>query len=75
VLRSGERAEEPPEHQLEAVLRVLRRQVWDGRLFPDDELYLWDQIDDELAIWTQGLLKSVPPMTNLRFTLDEDLTD
>jgi len=31
VLRPGERAEESPE----AVLRILRRQVWNGRLFPD----------------------------------------
>ena len=35
VLRPGERAEESPEHHLEAVLRILRRQVWNGRLFPD----------------------------------------
>ena len=75
VLRPGERAEEPPEHQLEAVLRILRRQVWNGRLFPDDELHLRDEIDDELAIRTQCFLKSVPPMAHLRFTLDEDLTD
>jgi hypothetical protein len=75
VLSLSERAEEPPEHQLEAVPRVLRRQVWNGRLFPDDELDLRDEIGDELAIRTQCFLKSVPPMAHLRFTFDEDLTD
>ena len=40
VLLRGERAEEAPEDQLEAVLRISRRQVWNGRLFPDDELHL-----------------------------------
>ena len=43
VLRPGERAEEAPEHHLEAVLRILRRQVRDGRLFPDDELQFRDR--------------------------------
>jgi len=75
VLRPGERAEEPPEHQLEAVPRVLRRKVWNVRLFPDEELHLRDEIDDELAIRAQCFLKSVPPMAHLRFTLDEDLAD
>ena len=46
VLRPGERAEEAPEHQLEAVLRLSRRQVWNGRLFPDDDLHLRDEADD-----------------------------
>ena len=46
VLRPGERAEEPPEHHLEAVLRISRRQVWNGRLFPDDDLHLRDEADD-----------------------------
>src|SRR5712692_4480864 len=55
VLRPGERAEESPEHHLEAVLRILRRQVWNGRLFPDDKLDLRDEVDDELAIRTHGL--------------------
>ena len=53
VLRPGEHAEEPPEHQLEAVLRILRRQVRNGRLFPDDELDLRDEVDDQLAVRAQ----------------------
>src|SRR5438270_13711136 len=35
VLRSGERAKELSEYQPEAVLRILQRQVWNGRLFPN----------------------------------------
>ena len=38
VLRPCEHADEAPEHQLEAVLRVLRRQIRDRRLLADDEL-------------------------------------
>src|SRR3984893_19060321 len=55
VLRRGEYAEEPPEHRLEAVLRVLRREVRNGRLFPDDELDLGDEADDAWAVWADGL--------------------
>src|ERR1700751_1063904 len=58
----GECSEETPEHQLETVLRILRRHVRNGRLFANDEFQLWDEIDDELAIRTQCFLKNVPPM-------------
>jgi hypothetical protein len=75
VLLPGERTEEPPEHQLEAVPRVLRRQVRNGRLLPDDELHFRDEIDDELAIRSQCFLKSVSPVAHIRVALDEDLTD
>jgi hypothetical protein len=50
-----------PENHLEAVLRILRRQVRDGRLCSDNELQLGDKIDDQLAVRTQRLLESVPP--------------
>ena len=46
LLRPGERAEESPENQLEAVLRISRRQVGNGRLFTDDELHLRNKADD-----------------------------
>ena len=45
VLLAREHAEEAPEHQLEAVLRVLRRQLRDRRLFSDDELQLGNEVD------------------------------
>ena len=75
VLWPGERTEEPPEHQLEAVPCVLRRQVWNQRLFPDYELHLGDEIDDELATWTKCFMKSMAPMVYFRFAPDEDLPD
>ena len=61
VFRPCERAEEASEDQLEAVLRVLRRKVWNRRLLADDELQLRDEVNDELPIRAQRLLKTVPP--------------
>ncbi len=71
----GECSEETPEHQLETVLRILRRQVRNGRLFANDEFQLWDEVEDKLAICTQSLLNSAPPPFHFGFALDEDLTD
>src|SRR5712672_221980 len=69
VLRPGEYAEEAPEHQLEAVLRVLRRQLRDRRLFPDYELQLGNEVHDELSIWAQRLAQRVPPVAKLGLAL------
>ncbi len=55
VLRAGEHPEEPPEHHLEPVLRVLRRQVRDRRLFSNHELQLGNEVDDELTIRAERL--------------------
>src|SRR6202043_3665898 len=55
VLPRGERPEEAPEHHLEAVLRVLRRQVRDRWLFSDHEFQLGNEVDDELAIRAERL--------------------
>ncbi len=52
VLRPGERADEPPEHQLEAVLRVLWRKIRNRRLLSDDELQFRDQVDNEPSVRT-----------------------
>ena len=38
MLLAREHAEEAPENHLESVLRISRRKVRNGRLFPDDEL-------------------------------------
>src|SRR5712672_1666303 len=69
VLRPGEYAEEAPEHELEAVLRVLRRQLRDRRLFPDYELQLGNEVHDELSIWAQRLAQRVPPVAKLGLAL------
>jgi len=55
VLGLGEHAEEPPKHQLEACLPVLRRQVGKRRRLTDDESEFGDQADHELAVRAKGL--------------------
>ena len=62
VLRPGEHAEKPPERQLEAVLRILRRQVRNRWLFPDDELHLRDEVDDQLPVRPHRLQNGASPM-------------
>src|SRR6266478_5044478 len=75
VLWPGERAEEAPENHLEAILRISRRQVWNGRLLPDDELHLRNEADDQLTVWPDRLRQGTTPLVHLGFALDEDLTD
>src|ERR1700756_5204424 len=71
----GECSEETLEHQLEAVLRILRRHVRNGRLFANDEFQLWDEVNDQLTTGTHRVHHDGPPLFHLRFALDEDLTD
>ena len=61
MLRSGEHAEEAPEHQLEAFLRILRRKVGNRRLLADDELQVPGQDHHELAVRTKRLPQGVAP--------------
>src|SRR5246127_5469537 len=70
----GECSEETPEHQLETVLRILRRHVGNGRLFANDEFQLRDEVNDQLATGTHGVHQDGPPLFHFRFALDEDLT-
>src|SRR5882757_2699227 len=72
VLRSGERAEKPPNDQLEAVLRISRREVRNGRLFSDDELQLGNEVDNELTVWAQRLAQAIPPAAKLGLALAHD---
>src|SRR5580704_7471983 len=74
MLRSRERAQETPEHQLETAPRFLRWQFCHAWLFADDEFDFGYEIDHQLAIRPQRLQKGVPPMVHLGFTLGEDLT-
>src|SRR6266576_180230 len=55
VLVASEHPEEAPENHLEAVLRILRRQVRDRSLLSNHKLQLGDEVDDELTIRAQGL--------------------
>src|SRR5712692_9457447 len=75
VLLPREYAEEAPEDHLEAALRVLRRQVRNGRLFPDHELQLGHEIHDELAVGAQRLAQRVPPPAKLRLVLAQKRAD
>src|ERR1700751_3284201 len=51
----GECPEETLEHQLETVLRILRRHVWSGRLFANDEFQVRDEVNHQLATGTHGV--------------------
>jgi hypothetical protein len=50
---------------LEAVLRVLRREVRDRRLRSDNELEFGDQVDDELTVRAHRLANAVAPAGDL----------
>ena len=75
VLRPCEHAEETPEHQLEATVRVLRRELGNRRLLTDDESKLRDQVDHELPVRTKRLQQRTSPTAQLRIVLAEQLTD
>src|SRR5260370_37303333 len=64
-------AEEAPENHLESVLRVLRRQLRDGRLFSDHELQLGNEVHDELTVRAQRLAQGILPPAKLRLTLTQ----
>src|ERR1700677_1828285 len=67
-------AEEAPENHLESVLRVLRRQLSDGRLFSDREFQLGNEVHDELAVRAQRLAQGILPSAKLRLTLAQKWT-
>ena len=50
VLGSCKHAEKTPEHQLEAILPFLLRELRNRRLLADDESQLRDEVDHELAV-------------------------
>src|SRR6516165_9206244 len=73
VLRSGERAEKPAKHKVEAILRVLGRDFQDGRLLANYELQFGDKVYQELTICTHSLQDRIPPMIDFRLILTQDL--
>src|SRR6202049_51563 len=75
MLLAREHPEEAPEHHLEAVLRVLRRQVRDRWLLSDHELQPGNEVDDELSIWAQRLAQSIPPPAKLGLALGKERAD
>ena len=75
VLFPREHAEEAPENHLEAVLRVLWRQVRDRPLFADHELQLGNEVHHELTVVAQRLAQRVPPPAELRIALRQKRSD
>src|SRR5258707_14839009 len=75
MLLAREHPEEAPEHHLEPVLRVLRRQVRDRWLFSDHELQLGNEVDDELTIRAERLAEGVPPAAKLGLALAQERAD
>src|SRR5882757_2185703 len=75
VLLAREHREEAPEHQLEAVLRVLRWQLRDRWLFPNHELQLGNEIDHELTIRAQRFAERDPPSAKLGVGLAQERAD
>src|ERR1700722_20324939 len=75
MLLAREHPEEAPEHHLETVLRVLRRQDRDRELFPNDELQLGNEIDHELTIRPQRIDQGGSPAAKLLLALGEERAD
>src|SRR6202521_167182 len=72
VLLPREYAEKAPEYHLEAVLRVLRRQVRNRWLSSDHELQCGNEVDDKLTVRAQRLAQGVPPPAKLRLALAQE---
>jgi hypothetical protein len=75
VLLPCEYAEKPPENHLKAILRVLRRQVRNRRLFSDHQLQGGNEVDDQLTVRAQRLAQGPPPPAKLRFALAQKRAD
>ena len=73
VLGSSEHADESTEDQLKAVLRVLRRELRNGRLLADEELHLRDEVHDQLAVRAQRLADGVAPAGDLGVARAQDV--
>src|SRR5215469_10768835 len=65
VLLPREDSEKTPKDHLEAVLRVLRWQIQDRRLWSNYKLEFGNEIHDELAVLTERLAQSTPPLAEL----------
>ena len=75
MLRARKHADEAPEHELEAALRILRRQVGQRRGLADDELDFGHQVHDEPCVRSQRLLQRLAPSRQLRLALREQRPD
>jgi hypothetical protein len=74
VFGSSEHTDEPPKHQLKALFPVLRRELGDRWLLPDDQNKLGDQVCHKLAVRAKCLEQRIPPAVQLRIILAEQMT-
>src|SRR5215470_3309050 len=75
MLRPREHANQSPEDQLKATLRVLRWKVGDRWLLAEDQRQLGDQIHHEPGVRTQSFAKGVSPGDELIVALREKTAD
>ncbi len=75
MLRAREDAEESLEHELEAPLRVLRRELGRWKLLADDELEVRDQVHYQLSVGIQSFAERIAPAGQLRFALTQKRLD
>ena len=75
MLVASEHPEKAPEDHLEAVLRILRRQVRDRSLLSNHKLQLGNEVDDDLTIRSERLVEGVPPPAKLGLALAQERAD
>ncbi len=73
MLLAREHRDELPKHHAEPVLRFGRGQRRYGRLLADDQLYLGQHIDDELAVDTDRRLNPLAPAGDACFAFGQQL--
>src|SRR5262249_15768733 len=66
---------EPPDYELETLLRLLWRQLGHRRLLADDERELRDQVDHQSPVRLQRLEERVAPAGQVRLALAEERLD
>ena len=71
----GEDADESPEHELKTPLRVLWREIRNGRRFSNDELQFGDDVDHEACGRAERLAKGLAPTAQLSLALAQKRSD
>jgi hypothetical protein len=70
-----ERGDKAAQYHLEAKLRVVWRKVWHRRLTADDQPERGDQVHHQLTVGAKRLLNGIPPATQVRLALCQDVLD
>ncbi|EDT07166.1 hypothetical protein BgramDRAFT_6103 [Paraburkholderia graminis C4D1M] len=73
MLGPREHTQEATEHPMKQVLRILRRQIRNGRLLADDERKLGNQVHHHLAIRRERLHQLFAPGLDLRVAFAEQI--